>query len=104
MEPSKNRQRGKQVEKEVAKRMGGKRVGILGKSDVELEESFKNHPLYSIEVKSRLKAACISWMNQAIRNCREGKIPIVRLHIKGKKYEDDIVMITAKYFEKWFEK
>lgn len=104
MEPNKNRQRGKRTEKEIAKRMGGKRVGILGKSDVEIEQSFKNHPLYSIEVKSRLKAACISWMEQAIRNCQQGKTPIVRLHIKGKKYNDDIIMLRVTDFTNWFDK
>jgi len=37
MNPSKNRQRGKRTEKAIAKRIGGKRIGILGKSDVEHE-------------------------------------------------------------------
>ncbi len=48
MNPSKNRQRGKRTEKAIAKRIGGKRIGILGKSDVE-------HACFSFEVKSRKK-------------------------------------------------
>lgn len=104
MEPNKNRQRGKRTEKEIAKRMGGTRVGILGKSDVELDSFIEGHPLYSVEVKSRIKAACVSWMNQARKNCPKEKVPIVRLHIKGKQYKDDIIMLNVEDFTTWFDK
>jgi len=60
-----NRQRGKATERAVAKRIGGKRVGILGAEDV-------SHPLFSIEVKSRKAFVAGDWMAQAVRNCPEG--------------------------------
>jgi len=92
MNTNKNRQRGKRTERAIAKRLGGKRVGILGKSDVE-------HELFSFEVKSRLKFVGEKWFIQAVRNCEEGKIPAVIVHVTGQHHKNDYVIIKLKDFE-----
>jgi hypothetical protein len=92
MNPNKNRQRGKRTEKIVAKRLGGKRVGILGKEDV-------SHPIFSIECKSVSRFVGEKWFMQAIRNCEQGKIPAVVVHLVGQHYKNDYVIIRMKDFE-----
>jgi len=89
--PNKNRQRGKRTEKAIAKRLGGRRIGILGKSDVE-------HKLFSFECKSRLKFVGEKWFLQAVRNC-EGKIPAVIVHITGQHHSNDYVILKLRDFE-----
>jgi hypothetical protein len=94
--PAKNRQRGKATERALAKKLGGRRIGILGRADIELE-----HPLFSfsIESKSRARFVAEKWFMQAIRNCEKGKIPAVVVHVSGKRYENDYVILRLKDFE-----
>jgi len=89
MNANKNRQRGKRAERKVAKILKAKRVGILGKSDVE-------HPLFSFEVKSRQKFIAEKWFAQAVKNCEKDKIPAVIVHIVGRHYDNDYVIIRLK--------
>lgn len=90
--PVKNRKRGKSVERQVAKKLNGRRTGILGKDDVEAGQ-------FSVEVKSRQKFVALSWMEQAVKNCPANKIPIVCVHITGKRYDGDLVIIRLKDFK-----
>ena len=92
MNANKNRQRGKRIERAIAKRVGGKRIGILGKSDVE-------HLLFSFEIKSRMRFVGEKWFLQAIKNCEEGKIPAVIVHITGQHHKNDYVILKLKDFE-----
>ena len=91
MNPSRNRQRGKETERAVAKKLGGKRIGILGSEDVQ-------HNLYSIEVKSRKSFVADNWMNQCKKNNKENKIPLVVVHKTGRDHENDLVIISLKDF------
>lgn len=88
----KNRQRAKRVEAAVARKMKGKRVGILGKEDVE-------HPLFSVEVKLRKRFVAEKWMLQAMKNCSKDKIPIVVVHLPYQRYGDSFVIIRLRDFE-----
>jgi hypothetical protein len=89
----KNRRRGKQFQWKAAKLLGGKNVGGLGGEDVE-------HIDYSIEAKSRASFVGKNWMEQAEKNCPEGKIPLVLIHIRKDRHEDDLVMMRLKSFQK----
>lgn len=88
----KNRRRGKRVQKRIAKEMDARNVGIFGGEDAE-------HPIFSIEAKSKVKFVGEKFIIQAENNCPEGKIPIVILHIVGKSYDKDIVMIRIDKFK-----
>jgi len=92
----KNRRRAKAVERAIAKKLGGRRVGILSQEDVVTD-------LFSIEVKSRKSVAIWSWYEQAVRNAK-GKIPVLVIHITNKHHGNDLVVINLKDFEKLIKK
>ncbi len=94
MNPASNRRRGKDAERSVARRLNGKRTGVLGGEDI-------THPLLSIEVKSRARFAGERFKAQAKRNCSY-KIPAVIVHITGKPHSQDLVMLELKDFEDLF--
>lgn len=93
MNVNRNRQRGKECEKAIAKMFNGKRVGILGNEDVQ-------HPKYSIEVKSRVKFVGKKWMEQCERNNIDNKIPLVVVHEMNKKHDNDFVIMKISDFLK----
>ena len=65
-----NRNRGKNAERAVAKIFGGKRMGVLGGEDVM-------HPSFSIESKTTVSFVARKWMAQCENNNKDNKIPIV---------------------------
>lgn len=81
-----NRQRGKRNEKALAKLMNAERVGIFGKEDGRDE-------MFSMEWKSRKTFVGQKWMEQAVTNCPEGKIPLVTVHVTGQRRMNDLVMV-----------
>ena len=89
---SRNRRRGKDLERFVAADLGGRRVGILGQADVELRG-------FSIETKERksLPAFIVKCMAQAERNAR-GDAAIVVLHELNQEHGRDIVMLRYRDF------
>lgn len=87
---SQNRRRGKAVEKAIAKKLNGTRIGLLGREDII-------HDKFSIEVKSRRSFVGCNWYDQAVRYAKD-KIPIVVIHITNKRYDNDFVLIKLKDF------
>ena len=87
----------KGVERAIAKRLGGKRVGHLGGADVIVDDWL------SVEVKSRkqipqwIRAA----LNQSKRNAGISELPIVILHQVGQNHNGDIVILTLADFQNW---
>jgi hypothetical protein len=96
MNPAGNRRRGKDAERALAKRLKGRRTGVLGGEDIA-------HPLLSIEVKSRARFVGEKFMAQAKRNSN-GKIPAVIIHILNKPHGQDLVMLELRDFEDLFGK
>lgn len=84
-----NRQRGKNTERSLAKLLNAQRVGIMGKEDL-------NHPVFSYEVKSRQSFAALPWLEQAERNCPEGKTPAFVVHVRGKRHQRDCVIVSLQ--------
>jgi len=92
MTANSNRKRGKANESALAKRVGGKRMGILGHDDVQTGT-------FSIEAKSRVSFCAQKWMEQSQRNAK-GKIPLVVVHVLGKHRNNDLVLIRL---EDWID-
>ncbi len=88
-----NRKRGKDAERAIAKLVNGKRIGILGSEDVE-------HPTFSIEVKSRQKFIAEKWMQQAERNAPIGKVPLVVVHVVGQPFEKSFVVMRMQEWKR----
>lgn len=97
MNPKLNRQRGKSYERYIAKRFGGRRMGVMGKEDVDLD-------LWSCEVKSFAKFAGEKIMQQAERNRYKDKTPLAIVHIRGNSHDKDIVMMRLSDFEDYLGK
>lgn len=74
-----------------AKLLGGKNVGTIEGQDI-------SHKIFSGESKHRKKFVGQTIMNQAIKNCPVGKIPIAIVHILRQTHDTDIVMIQMKDF------
>lgn len=88
-----NKQRGRAVERAIAKLFGGTSIGVLGGEDIMTDE-------FSIEVKSRAKFVGESWYNQCVNNNKRNKIPLVVIHLKGKQYNKSFVMLNIEDFLK----
>lgn len=86
MNPNRNRKRGKDTERALAKLLNAKRIGILGSEDL-------SHPIFSYEVKSRKAFVALDWLEQAKRNCPEGKTPVLVVHVNGRNHNKDCVII-----------
>ena len=88
----------KGVERAIAKRLGGERVGHLGGADVIVDDWL------SVEVKSRKQIP--QWirdaLNQSKRNAGISELPIVILHQVGQNHNGDIVILTLADFQNWF--
>jgi len=96
---SKNRRRGKDLERWVAKYFGGRRVGILGQEDVRL------HWGCNIECKERAALPIFIYksMAQAERNAA-GSMAWVVLHQLGDEYENGLVIMRCKDVKTILEK
>lgn len=93
----------KQTEREVAKRLGGVRSGVVaqwgnpGVPDVVSD-------WLAVEVKSRRSLPW--WLKDALAQARAGagveQLPIVVLHETNARHDDDMVMMRFKDFQDWF--
>lgn len=84
---NRNRARGKANEKALEKIIpGSKRIGVLGAEDLM-------HPTYSIEAKSCKEFVGAKWFEQAFANKPKGRIPIVVIHLRGKRHNNDFVLM-----------
>lgn len=73
----------KQIERRVAKLLGGVRVPVTGRQRGDAPDVL--HPLFSIEVKhsEKLPDWLFDAMRQAEASKRNGQMPLVVLHQKG---------------------
>ncbi len=55
--------------------------------------------MFSIECKSRKKFVATGWMNQAIKNNKDNKIPLVIVHVRNQRHDNDIVLLRLKDFK-----
>jgi len=82
------------MERYIAKVFDGMRTGVLGGEDIL-------HPIYSIECKSREKLP--KWFSkfweQTMYNCKEGKVPLLVIHVTNARHDDDFVIMRLKDFE-----
>jgi hypothetical protein len=86
------RNRSKNLERWVAKEFGGRRIGILGKEDVELRQ-------FSFECKEREKGFprfLKDSMEQANANAPIEKIPAVYLHENNRPHDEDLLIFYAE--------
>ena len=93
----------KAVEREVARRLGGRRVPITGRQRGDVPDI--EHDWLAIEVKHRGKLP--AWLENAMQQaelCSENgrKLPIAVLHEAGQWHGYDLVVMRLESFENWF--
>ena len=92
--------RWKKHELKTARAFGCERSGPLGKKAPDFD-----HPFLAPECKSH-NGAPPKWyqeaIDQAVRNCPPGKLPLVIRHWKGKPRRLDTVEMRRQDFEDWF--
>lgn len=90
---SKNRRRGKDLERFLAKYLKGRRIGLLGQEDIQLN-------FFSVECKERksLPKFLKDCMAQAEANCEERKVPFVILHELNKSHKEDLVILRLPHW------
>ena len=83
----------KKVEYRFAKRLGGRRVGILGKEDIMTDKYS-----YEIKVRKELPKFLKDSYQQSVNNSLEGKIPVLVLKEKHRPYKESLVILCLEDF------
>ena len=94
---NRNKAQGRKVQSKFAKMLGGKSVGTIEGQDIE-------HSLFSGETKHRKKFIGNTFMDQAVKNCPEGKTPLVIIHTLNQRFKNSLVMMKYSDWEEWFGK
>lgn len=83
-------------ERAIAKRLGGRRTGPLGKQSVDVE-----HPTWAIECKERktLPAWLEEALAQAERAARPEQTAVAIIHRLGTRHDRDLVVMRLRAFE-----
>lgn len=89
----------KEAERRVARKLGGVRTGNRGIASADVTSEW-----LSIEVKYRAKLP--AWLERAMAQAEnaasEGQLPLVVLHRKGQRSDNDLVVLRLGDFTEWF--
>lgn len=85
----------KRCERDIAKRLNGKRVGPSGKATADVVTN-----RLAVEVKHRKSLPAWIWaaMGQAVGAAMPSQLPIVVLHELGEHHDNDTVLIRLQDF------
>lgn len=91
----------KHHEREIAKRLNGVRVPVTGRQRGSAPDIA--HPTLAIEVKSRSNPPkfLMDAMDQAKASVRGNQTPIVVIHEKGQRHDNDFVVMRFKDWLDW---
>ena len=86
---NRNRRSGRQNEKVMCEMLGMLRQGAYGDHDGEDD-------LFMAEFKYRKSFIGLGWMEQAIKNAKGKKIPIVGIHVAKKHRDKDMLLLQMR--------
>lgn len=88
----------KRTEREVARRLGGRRVPVSGRQRGDVPDV--EHTLFAVEVKhwAALPAKVLDALSQAVAAARDGQVPIAVLHQAGEEYDAALVVLRLDDF------
>ena len=97
-----SRRRWKAAERELAERVGGRRVPVTGRSRGDRPDI--EHPWLSIEAKSwsAMPERVVTALRQAEAAATAGKLPVALIHGNGERYEAALVVMRLGDFMDWF--
>jgi hypothetical protein len=86
----------KRTEREVARRLGGRRVPVSGRQRGDAPDV--EHSDLSIEVKHR--ESLPGWLHDAMAQARAasgpGQVPVAILHQRGMRYDQSLVVVELR--------
>lgn len=90
----------KLCERRIAEELGGRRVPVSGRARGDAPDV--EHPTLSIEVKSRRRLP--AWIENAVSQAEVAaeppQLPVAVLHQDGRRYQDALVVLRLKDFDK----
>jgi len=99
-----NRRRGKENERYLAKRLGGRRLGTMGKVDVEIPGPVG----LAVECKERkvMPTFIRNGLNQAMANRINGEnqLPVFHIHALNGDHDEDAMVMRLVDWEKIWRK
>jgi hypothetical protein len=100
----------KALERQIAKRLGGQRVPVTGRTGEEgMLSPDIEHPLWSIEVKHRDQQSVPKWLAHAFDQAEASRQPdhlaaVTILHTNGRRLDRAMVILSLADFEALQEK
>lgn len=97
-----SRRRWKRAERELAERVGGRRVPVTGRARGDVPDI--DHPWLSIEAKSwsAMPERVVDALRQAEAANPGGNLPVALIHGNGERYDRALVVLRLGDFMDWF--
>lgn len=97
-----SRRRWKESERQLAQRVGGRRVPVSGRARGDVPDI--DHPWLSIEAKSwgAMPERVVSALRQAEAAATDGRLPVALIHGNGERYDQALVVMRLGDFMDWF--
>ena len=91
----------KAIERSLAKYLNGKRIPVHSTEGIACDVTTE---IMDIQVKhgKSIPVFITKGMEQAVRDCREGKLPALYLHKKQSELGDGIICFRLKDFKDWY--
>jgi hypothetical protein len=89
----------KEHEKATAVALGGRRVGLTGLATADV---VSDHLSVECKERAELPKWLRSAMTQAVKACRGQQVPLVVLHEKGRRHDNDYVVMRRRDYVAWY--
>ena len=89
----------KRFERVCAKRLGGVRAGPTGRNGPDV---LHDHLAIQCKERKSLPGWLIDAMSQAVRDAKDGQLPLAILHVAGGRHDDDLVVVRLADWEAWY--
>lgn len=79
---------------------------LVGAKDFKINYPYMTKKYFTQHtiIEALNKFAGNTYMNQAEKNCPDGKLPVVSVHTTGRRYEQDVVLVRTVYWDSLLEK
>ena len=90
----------KRLERVHARIFGGERVPVTGRARGEAPDVFTKEFAIEVKMRAKLPALLEDAMDQAVKSVRGDQLPLVVIHKKGQRVDNDYVVMRLKDFQK----
>ncbi len=90
----------KHAERQIAKRLGARRVGPTGQATPDIEVG--DWLLVEVKHRKNLPVWLLDALEQVEQHATEAQLPIAVLHAHGMPYDHSLVVLRLDDFVEWF--